>query len=126
MKNKKSIYGFLTEFVIMLFVFALVSTVAVNLFSKGKMLSVETIRTNEGLIVIENIAEKMKTYNGEDLNYYLNDFSLVNDNYNVEVNVSVTKGNYILYNSNIIYTDSISRNVILEINVLSIGSEDYD
>lgn len=126
MKNKKSIYGFLTEFVIMLFVFALVSTVAVNLFSKGKMLSVETIRTNEGLIVIENIAEKMKTYNGEDLNNYLNDFSLVNDNYNVEVNVSVTKGNYILYNSNIIYTDSISRNVILEINVLSIGSEDYD
>jgi len=126
MKNKKSIYGFLTEFVIMLFVFALVSTVAVNLFSKGKMLSVETIRTNEGLIVIENIAERMKTYNGEDLNNYLNDFSLVNDNYNVEVNVSVTKGNYILYNSNIIYTDSISRNVILEINVLSIGSEDYD
>ena len=126
MKNKKSIYGFLTEFVIMLFVFALVSTVAVNLFSKGKMLSVETIRTNEGLIVIENVAEKMKSYNGEDLNNYLNDFSLVNDNYNVEVNVSVTKGNYILYNSNIIYTDSISRNVILEINVLSIGSEDYD
>ena len=121
--NKKSIYVFLLEFVVITLVFALVSVVSVTMFSKGKILSDEAIGYNDGLIMTENIAEKMKKYDGENLNTFLDDYPQSNDDYQIEVSVESNGTHYRIYNTNIKYIKKDTKSVFIEINISSIGSE---
>jgi hypothetical protein len=126
MKDKKAIYGFLIEFIIMIFVFALVSTVSVTLFSKSKKLSDQAIAYNDGLLMVENIAEKMKSYNGESLDNFLSEYQIDEKDYNIEIEVKSVKNKYTLYLSQITYINKKTENVLIQLNISSIGSYDYE
>ena len=126
MNEKRSVYGFLTEFLVMIFVFALVSVVSVTMFARGKNLSEEAIAYNEGLLASENVAERLKGYNGEDIGDYLSSYPLEGAEYRIEVSISTTEGIKRLYTSVVCCYNMKSDKLLMEFEVSSIGSDDYD
>jgi hypothetical protein len=126
MKEKKAIYSFLIEFILMIFIFSLVSIISVSLFSKAKTLSTEANDYNDGLIIVENVVERMKDYDGEDLIKYLSRYETSNNKYMVKVEVVSNQDNYIIYHSHISYINKLSEESLIEIDISSIGSIHYE
>ena len=108
--KKSGMYNFLIELLIVIVFFALSMIVVVNIFNKGDVLGDKTRVLNEAHSTYISFIEKMKEYDGEELDTYLKDYDL--DKYYIEVNVKDNISEVM-----VIYNDE----VLSSVKVMSVG-----
>ena len=108
--KKSGMYNFLIEILIVIVFFALSMIVVVNIFNKGDVLGDKTRVLNEAHSTYISVIEKMKVYDGEELDTYLKDYDL--DKYYIEVNVKDNISEVM-----VIYNDE----VLSSVKVMSVG-----
>lgn len=108
--KKSWMYNFLIELLIVIVFFALSMIVVVNIFNKGDVLGDKTRVLNEAHSTYISVIEKMKVYDGEELDTYLKDYDL--DKYYIEVNVKDNISEVM-----VIYNDE----VLSSVKVMSVG-----
>ncbi|MGN1054694.1 MAG: hypothetical protein ACI4P1_05400 [Erysipelotrichaceae bacterium] len=108
--KKSGMYNFLIELLIVIVFFALSMIVVVNIFNKGDVLGDKTRVLNEAHSTYISVIEKMKEYDGEELDTYLKDYDL--DKYYIEVNVKDNISEVM-----VIYNDE----VLSSVKVMSVG-----
>ena len=108
--KKSGMYNFLIELLIVIVFFALSMIVVVNIFNKGDVLGDKTRVLNEAHSTYISVIEKMKEYDGEELDTYLKDYDL--DKYYIEVNVKDNISEVM-----VIYNDE----VLSSVKVMSMG-----
>lgn len=108
--KKSGMYNFLIELLIVIVFFALSMIVVVNIFNKGDILGDKTRVLNEAHSTYISVIEKMKVYDGEELDTYLKDYDL--DKYYIEVNVKDNISEVM-----VIYNDE----VLSSVKVMSVG-----
>ena len=108
--KKSGMYNFLIELLIVIVFFALSMIVVVNIFNKGDVLGDKTRVLNEAHSTYISVIEKMKVYDGEELDTYLKDYDL--DKYYIEVNVKDNISEVM-----VIYNDE----VLSSVKVMSMG-----
>ncbi|MDY3091867.1 MAG: hypothetical protein SOW61_03480 [Erysipelotrichaceae bacterium] len=108
--KKSGMYNFLIELLIVIVFFALSMIVVVNIFNKGDVLGDKTRVLNEAHSTYISVIEKMKVYDGEELDTYLKDYDL--DKYYIEVNVKDNISEVM-----VIYNDE----VLSSVKVMSVG-----
>lgn len=133
-QKKARMFNFLIELLISIVFFAFASIVCVQLFASGNRKNVEALELSNAMILSENVAEKMRVYNGEKLADYLgfDDVIYFDENYNiseiksnrylqlkVDYDINKTK-----YSSNISYY--FNDKVLLEYNVMSYPGGFYE
>ena len=74
--KKSGMYNFLIELLIVIVFFALSMIVVVNIFNKGDVLGDKTRVLNEAHSTYISVIEKMKEYDGEELDTYLKDYDI--------------------------------------------------
>lgn len=84
--KKNRMFNFLIEMLLVIVFFALSMIVVVNIFGHGNILADKTAILNKAHSTYISILEKMKEYDGENLDAYLSNYDL--DEYNIEVSVS--------------------------------------
>ena len=108
--KKSGMYNFLIELLIVIVFFALSMIVVVNIFNKGDVLGDKTRVLNEAHSTYISVIEKMKEYDGEEVDTYLKDYDL--DKYYIEVNVKDNISEVM-----VIYNDE----VLSSVKVMSVG-----
>ena len=115
-KTKKTrLFNFLIELLLVIVIFAMSSMIVVKLFYYGRDVVLEDKHSNEAMLIASNIAEKMRVYDGEDLDSYLN---YDNDQYVLDIKVDKKCNHYCLYTSEIKVSDEI---VEINFKVESVG-----
>ena len=108
--KKSGMYNFLIELLIVIVFFALSMIVVVNIFNKGDILGDKAKVLNEAHSTYISVIEKMKEYDGEDLDIYLKDYDLYR--YHIEVSVKDNISEVM-----VIYNDE----VLSSVKVMSMG-----
>ena len=113
--KKTRLFNFLIELLMVIVIFAMSSMIVVKMFYHGYDLVDKNKRSNDAMLLAGNIAEKMRLYDGEELEDYLNYDSA---GFKVDVNVTKTCANYCLYKSDIKVSDEV---VEINYQVESVG-----
>lgn len=102
--KKNRIYNFLMEMLIVIVFFALSMIIVVNMFAKGNILSEKTDILNKGHSTYVTVLERMKVYDGEDIDIYLDDLDI--DTYGIDVSIDEYDDHYDI-NVSISYEDQL-------------------